>query len=418
MTTPDEKLDSLLKSVAEIQKAHVESRQDLESRFARLEEDVKSSQLEATEKAVKKVKRERPLEFKKKGHEEQYYFNQDISDCIIAATQQLGRINPSSDRDKALVEKTIKELEEGAASIAQRQKFIRIADQSEHHWQTVAAYKSSDLAADEEDAKRLEKAERTAEQQAAKKRRKAVVGRVTTKQSPDSRQASMQLPQKPLFPRPQLTRSHFTPRMPGPCFNCFEMGHLKANCPKLARTYPFVPSVYVCVVNNICDLSRKGDLSTGSSIWFPIHSDHLEQRLVFPQSSMGDLRSVRSPKSSDLLQHNEPVIPQCSEEVSSQATNCPINLPHLEQCDSISSIKCVPSGSPQDGDRDIPGDIHDLDQIGNDPSLGRFWEAELGGNQVIDVQGRLKASLQFWEQELEPAPWIIDCIKTGYQLLL
>ena len=228
----------------------------------------------------------------------------------------------------------------------------------------------------------------------------------------------MQLPQKPLFPRPQLTRSHFTPRMPGPCFNCFEMGHLKANCPKLARTYPFVRSVNVCVVNNMCDLSRKGDLITGSSVWFPIHSDHLEHKLVFPQSSMGDLSSVRSPKSSDLLQHNEPVIPQCREEVSSQATNCPINLPHLEQCDSISSIKCVPTGSPQEGDRDIPGDIHDFGQIGNDPSLGRFWEAEMGGNQVIDVQGRLKASLQFWEHELKPAPWIIDCIKTGYKLPL
>ena len=35
MTTPDEKLDSLLKSVAEIQKAHAESRQDLKSRLRR-----------------------------------------------------------------------------------------------------------------------------------------------------------------------------------------------------------------------------------------------------------------------------------------------------------------------------------------------------------------------------------------------
>ena len=339
MTTPDEKLDSLLKLLQKFRK-HTQSRQGLESRFSGLKEDVKSSQLEATEKADKNAKWEQPLEFKKKGHEEQYYFNQDISDCIIAATQQLGKINPSSDRDKAAMEKTIKELEEDAASIVQWQKFIRIADQSEHHWQTVTAYKGSDLAIDEEDMKRLEKAERTAEQQATKKCHKAVVGRDTTKQSPDSGQASMQLPQKPLFPRPQLTRSHFTPRMPGPCFNCFETGHLKANCPKLARTYPFVPSVNVCIVNNICDPSCKGDLSIGSSLRFPIHSDHLEHKFVFPQSSVGDLSSVRSPKSSDFLQHKS-VIPQCSEEVSSQATNCPINLPHLAQCNSISSIKCV-----------------------------------------------------------------------------
>ena len=160
------------------------------------------------------------------------------------------------------------------ASTAQQQKFIRIADQSEHHWQTVTAYKGSNLAADEEDAKCLEKAEKTAEQQAAKKRRKAVAGRVTTKQSPDSGQASIQQPQKPLFPRPQLTRSHFTPRIPDSCFNC------------------------------------EGDLSTGSSLWFPIHSDHLEHKLVFTQSSVRDLSfvsSAKSLKSSDLLQH-KPVI--------------------------------------------------------------------------------------------------------------
>ena len=163
MSSTDEKLDTLLKSVAELQQAHTVSRQDLEAKFSRLEEDVKSSQLEATKKAVKKAKREQPLKFKKRGHEEQYYFNQDISDCIVSATQQLGKMNPSSDRDKATLEKTIKELEEGAALIAQHQKFIRIANQSDHHWQTVTAYKDNNIAEDEEDAKCLKKAERTVE---------------------------------------------------------------------------------------------------------------------------------------------------------------------------------------------------------------------------------------------------------------
>ena len=38
--------------------------------------------------------------------------------------------------------------------------------------------------------------------------------------------------------------------------------------------------------------------------------------------------------------------------------------------------------------------------------------------QVIDVQGKLRAHLRFWENILQPAPWIISCIKDGYKLPL
>jgi len=47
-----------------------------------------------------------------------------------------------------------------------------------------------------------------------------------------------------------------------------------------------------------------------------------------------------------------------------------------------------------------------------------FWEVEQGDTQVADVQGRLKMNIGFWEDELEPAPWIIDCIREGYTLPL
>jgi len=33
---------------------------------------------------------------------------------------------------------------------------------------------------------------------------------------------------------------------------------------------------------------------------------------------------------------------------------------------------------------------------------------------MANVQGRLKMNIGFWEDELEPVPWIIDCIKEGY----
>ena len=147
---------------------------------------MKSSNLEAAEKAVKKAKCERPLEFKRKGHEEQYRFDQDIGDCIASATNHIAKITTPGEKDRAAMERAVKELQEGMALTAQRQKFIRIADQSEHHWQTVAAYRGNDLAEDEEDAKRLEKAEKMAEQQANKRRCKAVASRQLLFMSPKS----------------------------------------------------------------------------------------------------------------------------------------------------------------------------------------------------------------------------------------
>ena len=43
-------------------------------------------------------------------------------------------------------------------------------------------------------------------------------------------------------------------RVPGPCFNCLEMGHLKANCPKWAKPYPLSD----VVVN--ADVSPSGNV--------------------------------------------------------------------------------------------------------------------------------------------------------------
>ena len=35
-----------------------------------------------------------------------------------------------------------------------------------------------------------------------------------------------------------------------------------------------------------------------------------------------------------------------------------------------------------------------------------------------DVQGSLNSYLSFWEKELDPAPWILSCIREGYKLPL
>ena len=64
------------------------------------------------------------------------------------------------------------------------------------------------------------------------------------------------------------------------------------------------------------------------------------------------------------------------------------------------------------------GSPEPLDLASNDALPSTFWEVEQGEVQVADVQGRLKKCLSFWEDELDPAPWIISCIREGYKLPL
>ena len=59
-----------------------------------------------------------------------------------------------------------------------------------------------------------------------------------------------------------------------------------------------------------------------------------------------------------------------------------------------------------------------LDLVCDDALPAIFWEVEQGEAEVTDVQGRLKKCLSFWENELEPAPWIISCLREGYKLPL
>ena len=130
------------------------------------------------------------------------------------------------------------ELKRGMSIISERQKHIRIADQSEHHWETVAAYKESDVADEEEDAKRIKKAEKTVEHLANKKRKKAAVTSAAQKaKRPPPPPEQPQLPPGIL----PAVQPQFNPGRPiGPCFNCFQLGHVKANCPRGTKSsYPF-----------------------------------------------------------------------------------------------------------------------------------------------------------------------------------
>ena len=63
--------------------------------ISKLKEDMataKEQQEDATKRAVKLVRRERNLDFNRKGHEEQFLSNQQVRDNIAAASRQLGKL--------------------------------------------------------------------------------------------------------------------------------------------------------------------------------------------------------------------------------------------------------------------------------------------------------------------------------------
>ena len=123
-----------------------------------------------------------------------------------------------------------------------RQKRIKFTDRSEYGWATVDEYEQDKLAADEEDAKRLEKAEKSAGSKGTKWKK------VSSTSRSDRGRRQLSRPVEPVrrFPvpgpvnsgQPTLPQAQpYRPRLLGPCWNCLEMGHIKATCPKLTRPY-------------------------------------------------------------------------------------------------------------------------------------------------------------------------------------
>ena len=219
------------------------SEQRLDDKLAGFKADVRQAQEDAAAKAVTRAQLEKPYNYKKKAHEEQARFNDQVSACIREAQGSIGT------SDETPAQKRAQEaLEKGAQLLAERQKLIKIADRSENGWGVVAEYTADELADDSDDEKRIEKAEKAAERKAGLRKRK---------------RAQQQQPKFPRFPRrergnlynlsfpspalqwkPQQTlpvatgiggrrASPTTPRAVGPCFACGEMGHLRTYCPKM-----------------------------------------------------------------------------------------------------------------------------------------------------------------------------------------
>ena len=143
MSSTEEKLDGLIRSVASIVENQKTHQRDLDDKLKKLEKDVTAAQAEATERALKKAKRGRSVEFKRKGHQEQYSFNEEVADRLEAAAKKIKKLAPVANEGnpKKFLQEALDELKKGQEAIAEGKKHIRIVDQSEYHWRTVEAYK-------------------------------------------------------------------------------------------------------------------------------------------------------------------------------------------------------------------------------------------------------------------------------------
>ena len=227
-----------------------ESQKKLDTKFAKFQDEVKQGQEDAAAKALKRVRREKPYAYKRKGNEEQASFNEKVEDAIVAAQTELE--NPTM---TGAVGRAMKSIEEGLALLSERRKLIKLADRSEHGWGVVAEYTADELAEDSEDEKRIFKAEKAAERKSVKRRRAAAPPR------PKIRAQSSVVPVTgstvgPLQHRRSMPISYAQavrpPKPLGPCFVCGEMGHLKNFCTKMtdaSNSKKWYPSQYgfMCV---------------------------------------------------------------------------------------------------------------------------------------------------------------------------
>lgn len=109
--------------------------------------DLKTDILSEQKSFTKKFREDTSIKFKSEGNRIQFRFNEDIQEGLENLQRQV-KHSPQF----AIVDELISKLKE-------RNKLIRIADNSAGGWATVREYESSDIADNVEDDKKIRQAE-------------------------------------------------------------------------------------------------------------------------------------------------------------------------------------------------------------------------------------------------------------------
>ena len=204
-------------------------------------DNVKRASVEAADKQLREIKkliREEPKSFKRKGNELQYKFNVKLQDSFEEVKSHL-EVNA--------IDKAKETLAEGMSLLVERQKLILLADKSDFGWKTVDEYVKHELAVDEEDGKKIRRAEERAEKAvkstvARKSARRVISSRSSVARSGPfgsprftgpSQAVDFASPRNQWFPVSR--RSFETPARPGNCFACGKFGHWRSECVQGAR---------------------------------------------------------------------------------------------------------------------------------------------------------------------------------------
>ena len=170
---------------------------------------------------IKRLKRDASPSFNNKSNEDQY----EATKCVLDAVEDVFSSLECKD-----LSKTKEYLEKGMSLVKERQKLILSAVKSPYSWKTVLEYKHHDLAEDDEDGKKIYRAEARA---ARASKRFAVRGSNSQRRGSSvprfSQLAAAHLPNAFGRLNPQLSST----RSAGICFSCGKPGHWKAACPNL-----------------------------------------------------------------------------------------------------------------------------------------------------------------------------------------
>ena len=126
----------------------------VDDRFAAMKRELSAENSATLEALSAKKLRLDSYTFKSKGNEQQYSHQVHMLDSVD------GAITALEHRDSA---KALSLLNEGKIAIEARMKLIKLADKSDHGWQTVSEYITNELADNSDDEKRIDRAEQAAE---------------------------------------------------------------------------------------------------------------------------------------------------------------------------------------------------------------------------------------------------------------
>ena len=319
---------------------------------------------------------------------------------LEAASKKIKKIAARGDSDsKKFLKEALEELQEGINVVAERQKHIRIADQSEYHWRMMEAYKVGALGDSDEDVKNIKEAESdVAHQMSREKRKPSRESRPPPPPPNEFPQWVLAVPQtqQMFLPQQAPPRHQEIYKPPGPCFNCFQMGHIKANCPRQTRPQYPLSSIYnniqltVCgsmldnfvifgnalVKSTVCE--KVLDSSYNNISAFCGNDDSSPGHLV-SNSSSGEKESpeVRSSISVDSVKVSRPLA-----EIGHPAVESVSTLPNVQSENGSSGIPLHIKDTPGHAilSDPIEGEVNHTEVPGPDDvqALTTFWEVEKG----------------------------------------